>query len=110
MPFAATWMDLQIIILRELTQKNKNKYHTKSLISGIENVIQMDLFMKRKQTHRHRKENWLPKVGYVLISQSCPSLCEPTDYSPRGCSAHGLLQARILEWVAIFFSKVVGEG
>jgi len=52
-------MDLQIIILRELTQENKNKYHMKSLIGGIENVIQMDLFMKRKKTHRHRK-----KTGY----------------------------------------------
>ena len=110
MPFAATWMDLQIIILRELTQENKNKYHMKSLIGGIENVIQMDLFYEKEKDSQTQKKNWLPKVGCVLISQLCPSLCDPTNYSPRGSSAHGLLQARILEWVAISFSKVVGEG
>ena len=110
MPLAATWMDLEIIILRELTQKNKDKYNMKSLICGIKNVIQMDLFMKRKQTHRHRKENWLPKVGCVLISQSCPSLCDPIDCSPPGSSVHGLFQARILEWTDISFSKEGSRG
>ena len=82
----------------------------KSLICGIKNVIQMDLFMKRKQTHRHRKENWLPKVGCVLISQSCPSLCDPIDCSPPGSSVHGLFQARILEWTDISFSKEGSRG
>ena len=33
--------------------------------------------------------------------QSCPTLCNPMDYSPPGSSDHGILQARILEWVAI---------
>ena len=32
----------------------------------------------------------------VLISQSCPTLCDPMDYSPPGSSIHGILQARIL--------------
>ena len=36
--------------------------------------------------------------------QSCPTLCDPTDGSPPGSSAHGILQVRILEWVAISFS------
>ena len=35
MPFAATWMDLEIIILSEVSQKEKDKYHTISLICGI---------------------------------------------------------------------------
>ena len=35
----------------------------------------------------------------VLIAQVCPTLCEPTDCSPPGSSVHGVLQARILEWV-----------
>ena len=39
--------------------------------------------------------------------QSWPTLCDPMDYSSPGSSVHGLLQARILEWVAIFFSKVL---
>ena len=41
----------------------------------------------------------------VLISQSCLTLCDPTDCSPPGSSIHGILQARILEWVAIPFSR-----
>ena len=39
------------------------------------------------------------------ISQSCSILCNPMDYDPPGSSVHGILQARILEWVAIPFSK-----
>ena len=35
MPFAATWMDLEIIILSEVSQKEKDKYHIISLICGI---------------------------------------------------------------------------
>ena len=33
--------------------------------------------------------------------QSCPTLCDPVDYSPPGSSVHGILQARILDWVAL---------
>ena len=35
----------------------------------------------------------------VLSLESCPPLCDPVDCSPPGASVHGLLQARILEWV-----------
>ena len=37
--------------------------------------------------------------------QSCLSLCSPVDSSPTGSSVPGILQARILEWVAISFSN-----
>ena len=37
--------------------------------------------------------------------QSCPTLCNPIDSSPPGSSIPGILQARILEWVAISFSN-----
>ena len=37
--------------------------------------------------------------------QLCPTLCNPMDLSLPGSSVHGILQARILEWVAIFFSR-----
>ena len=39
------------------------------------------------------------------VAQSCPTLCDPVDCSPPGSSIHGILQARILEWVAISFSR-----
>ena len=37
--------------------------------------------------------------------QSCLTLCDPVGYSPPGSSVHGILQARLLEWVAILFSR-----
>ena len=43
---------------------------------------------------------WLPWV-FVELSDSC----DPLDFSPPGFSVHGILQARILEWVAIPFSR-----
>ena len=39
------------------------------------------------------------------VAQSCPTLCNPVDCSPPGFSLHGILQERILEWVAISFSR-----
>ena len=44
-------------------------------------------------------------VVVVLVAQSCPTLCDPTDSNPPGSSVHGILQARILEWIAIPFSR-----
>ena len=41
----------------------------------------------------------------VLVAQSCQTLCDSMDYSPSGSSVHGILQARILKWVAIPFSR-----
>ena len=41
----------------------------------------------------------------VSVTQSYLTLFEPMDYSPIGSSVHGILQARILEWVAISFSR-----
>ena len=38
------------------------------------------------------------------VTQSCPTLCDPMDYSLPGSSIHGVFQARVLEWVAIAFS------
>ena len=46
----------------------------------------------------------------VLVAQSCPTLSEPMDCSPSGPSVHGILQARILEWVAISSSKDLPQG
>ena len=53
MPFAAKWVDLEIIIVSEVSQKEKDKYHI-SLICEIQNMAQMNLSMKQKQIHRCR--------------------------------------------------------
>ena len=43
--------------------------------------------------------------GEGEVAQSYPTLCNPVDCSLPGSSVHGILQARILEWVAISFSR-----
>ena len=40
-----------------------------------------------------------------MCAQSCPTHCNPMDYSLTASSVHGILQARILEWVAISSSR-----
>ena len=42
---------------------------------------------------------------HAKLLPSCPTLCNPVECSPPGSSVHGILQARMLEWVAISFSK-----
>ena len=45
------------------------------------------------------------RVLLCLVAQSCPTLRDLMDCSPPGFSVHGVLQARILEWVAVPFSR-----
>ena len=48
---------------------------------------------------------WCMKVkSESEVAQSCPTLCDLMDCSPPGSFVHGMLQARVLEWVAITFS------
>ena len=48
--------------------------------------------------------NFYKETAAAKSLQSCPTLCDPIDGSPPGSSVPGILQARTLEWVAIFFS------
>ena len=51
------------------------------------------------------KKFTLSSSSVCIHAQSCLTLCNSMNCSPPGSSVHGLLQARILEWVAISFSK-----
>ena len=46
---------------------------------------------------------------YVLVTQSCPALCNPMDCSPPGSSVFGILEAKIMEWVAVQFSRASSQ-
>ena len=48
---------------------------------------------------------WEGKGSEVKVAQSCPTLCDPMDYT-----GHGILQARVLEWVAFPFSGEIGRA
>ena len=44
-------------------------------------------------------------VKWSEVAQPCPTLCDPRDCSLQGSTVHGIFQARVLEWVAITFSR-----
>ena len=59
----------------------------------------------RKELDTTERLNWTESILLcVLSAQSCPTLYNPTNCSMPGSSVDGILQARILEWVAISFS------
>ena len=64
---------------------------------------------ERKNTRRYVEKLYCkcgPAAAATAKSiQSCPTLCDPIDGSPRGSPVPGILQARTLEWVAISFSN-----
>ena len=54
--------------------------------------------------------HFLLQCMHAKSLQSCQTLCDPMDSNPPGSSVHGILQARVLEWVAISFSKDIPTG
>ena len=56
--------------------------------------------------HRSLAQIWNAAAAAANLLQLCPTLCDPIDSSPPGSSIPGIFQARILEWVAISFSKI----
>ena len=56
-----------------------------------------------KIIYQNKVMTW--EVKWSEVAQLCPTLCDPVDCGPPGSSIHGILQARILEWVAISFSR-----
>ena len=53
----------------------------------------------------HTTESYLISESESEVTQSCLTVCDPMDCSPPGSSDHGILPARILEWVAMSFSR-----
>ena len=58
----------------------------------------------RTRVFRLQSTSELPGGGGLIV-QSCPALCDPMNCSPPGSSVQSSFQARILEWVAISFSR-----
>ena len=63
--------------------------------------------IKKKKKKKKYNSQGMKILNYIIKcpTQSCSTLCDPKDCSPPGTSAHGILQIRILEWVAILFSR-----
>ena len=68
----------------------------------------MNLPLSTAFTESHRYKYMEAKQhasAAAKLLQSCPTLCDPIDGNPPGFPVPGILQARILEWVAISFSN-----
>ena len=59
----------------------------------------------KKQWKRKFYKHFLPHLCACSVPELCPTLLKSVDCSPQGFSVRGISQARILEWVAIFFSR-----
>ena len=59
----------------------------------------------RSTSHQSQYRIMMEIMPYCLHAQSCLTLCDPMDCSPPGSSVHGILQAGILKWIAISFSR-----
>ena len=59
---------------------------------------------------RKRRHQLFWKGVCANLLQLCPTLSHPLDWSPPGSSVHGILQARIMEWVAMPFSSGLGNS
>ena len=111
--FAVTLECLQMIILAYGTSKTlphatmpsgKNSQHCRQamcVVSAVPTRLSWELCFSESLSLycpvlRRRKSE---------VAQSCPILCDPMDCSLPGSSVHGIFQARVLEWVAISFSR-----
>ena len=90
-----------------------NYYFTKFISNW--NIFSIGLFvyyfLPTLDFELHRQEFCLEQslvcnsISPVLVTQSSPTLCNPMDYSSPGSFVHRIVQATILEWVAISFSR-----
>ena len=70
---------------------------------NINNLIYAEPYGRKRGTKKPLDESG--RTGQDRVAQSCLTLCDPMDCSLTGSSIHGIFQARILEWVAISFSR-----
>ena len=88
---------------------NEPKNHLRFSKQALNYLFQQDIIFKTYLVYGFLlKMSPLDPAHHPMLSlfpQSCLTLCNPMDYSPSGSSIHGVLQARILEWVAITFSR-----
>ena len=86
-------------------KKKKKPWFSTWLITFTANKNPFHFYLKRCPTSSHTSSLPLLKSPCHVCALSCPTLCDPTNCSPPSSSAHGISQARILEWVDIPFSR-----
>ena len=82
-------------------QRNENIHSLKNLCMGIHS----NFIHNRQMQKQHKCSSTDEGINVYSVSQLCPTLCNPIDASLPGSSIHGIVQARILEWDAIPYSR-----
>ena len=93
-----TWMSLQGIMLNE-KKANSKRLHT--VWSIYIKCLKWQNYEMKEIIGCQESTLVQGRKVKVLVTQWCPALCDPMDCSQAGSSVHGILQARVLEWVAI---------
>ena len=104
--FENRWIHFLVLMVRISTQVG-GKRNLNQLLSGSNIWPNMSVdYLRYVIWFVNFQRTPLCKYMYVLVAQSCPTLCNPMYCSPLGSSVHGILQARTLEWFPISFSNV----
>ena len=77
----------------------------KVLRLGVEHRWEESSMTTKSVTCANGRTGWASYISQLLVAQLCMPFCDSMDCSPPGPSVHGIIQARILEWVAIPFSE-----
>ena len=103
--------DLEVVF-NSLSYKQSKKTNILSIIemSNVSYSMSGTILMLSIKVHKINKSCLLFLVLLILyvcclVTKSCLTLCNPMDSNLPGSSVHGISQTRILEWVAIFFSR-----
>ena len=83
-------MTYHIIAIRRAITKNKQANNNNKCQQACKEIRTLMHYWKEKERE---------------VAQLCLTLCDPMDYNLPGSSVHGVFQTRILEWVAISFSR-----
>ena len=97
--FTTHWFDLLAV---QRTLKSFLHYHNLKA-----SILQHSVFFMVQLSHPYMTTG---KSVKMLVTQSCPTLCDPMDCNPSGSSVRGILQARIPEWVAISFFSASSQA
>ena len=111
------WMEEDNVLLISVFEASPKRWFAKELCGWMALSSSFYLTDKMKTSNTNDRKKMVLKKSFpsycvcvcVLVAQSCPALCNPTDCSPPSSSVHGIQQTRILEWVAILFSRASSQ-
>ena len=98
------WSDLAAV-LSQATRLWIQTASDANAVSESDESLKVFILLSFYIARSHTKPGWVCVCVCVLVAQWCLTLCDPLDCSPPGSSVHGILQAGILEWVAIPYSR-----